>query len=180
MTSTRPPAASIRLRAWELTACTLTTRGTVTSPWPKSLIRFTRLFTRPASCKSRFIHYRFRRKLVQVPEIDDGPGLPEYVGEAPFGNPPHQGHLAPFKPRPGAAAGAGVLPFKTSGRGLAPTGTGAAADPFLSMFGPRAGRKFRKAHLLFSFGDLPHLEEMLHLAHHPQNRRGFPVPHRFL
>ena len=27
---------------------------------------------------------------------------------------------------------------------------------------------------------LVHLEEMLHLAHHPQNRRGFPVPHRFL
>src|SRR5450756_1142363 len=107
-----------------------------------------------------------------IRDSDDGPNLPEYVGEAALGNPPHQGHLAAFKPWPGAAAGAGVLAFEASAGGFTPTGTGAAADPFLFVFGPRAGRKFRKAHLLFSFEDLPHLEEMLHLAHHPQNRRG--------
>ena len=92
--------------------------------------------------QDRLIYHAVRGKAVQIPQIDNGPGLPEDVGEAPLGDPPGQRHLATLKTRPFGPAGPGVLAFVAPARSLAPTGTRAAADPLLLMLGPRTGLQF--------------------------------------
>ncbi|GHV93092.1 hypothetical protein AGMMS50268_35950 [Spirochaetia bacterium] len=78
--------------------------------------------------------------LLNFPQVDDLNFLPEgIIGKAPVSQAAVQGHLPPFKPDIGFAAGTGLLSLVTFPRGGSPSGTLSPADNPLAFIGALGG-----------------------------------------
>ncbi len=134
-----PPAASIFSLAPRLTLSTLTERGKLISPFPRTLIPSTRPDTRPTAARVSRSTSVPLGKPFQLFNIDDRDDPPHGILESPLGHPSGQGHLPPFEIGTDTVSRTGVLALcALAGRAAMPR-TVAATDP-LFLF-PRTFRR---------------------------------------